>query len=161
MRFYRRNLPHIEKFSAAYFVTFRTKGSLFLPPAARSIAFKHCLYEHEKRAEMFAFVIMPNHVHLLFTALPDDNGEPFPLAQIMKGIKGSSAYGINKLLGRRGALWQDESFDHVMRSGTFQNKFNYILANPIDAGLAARPDQYQWLWTQPSQGHISVLRQSG
>ena len=145
---YRRNLPHIERFIAAYFVTFRTKGDLFLPPAARNIAFKHCLYEHEKRVEMFVFVIMPNHVHLLFTPLETDQAEPYPLSQIMKGIKGSAAYNINKLLGRKGTLWQDESFDRIMRPGDFEDKRNYIIANPMNAGLSKRPGG-PWCWTAP------------
>jgi len=160
MRHYRRNLPHIEEFSASYFVTFSTRG-IFLSAAARSIVFKHCLHEHGKRVEMFVFVVMPDHVHMIFTPLHNENFEPFPLLQIMKGIKGASAYYVNKLLGRKGALWHEESFDRILRLGDFQNKLNYILANPIDAGLAARPDQYQWLWSQPAQEHISVLRQSG
>jgi putative transposase len=93
--FYRRNLPHIQGFDAVYFVTFRTKRDLFLPPRARSIALKHCLFEDGKRVELHPVVIMPNHVHLLFTPLENDRAEPFSLAEIMKGIKGSSAYNIN------------------------------------------------------------------
>ncbi|HEY6307383.1 MAG TPA: hypothetical protein VI488_13090, partial [Candidatus Angelobacter sp.] len=44
-QFYRRNLPHIQEFDAVYFVTFRTKGDLFLPPPARSVALRHVLFE--------------------------------------------------------------------------------------------------------------------
>ena len=114
--FYRRNLPHIERFSASYFVTFRTLGDLFLPPTARTIALRHCLFENGRKIEMYACVIMPNHVHMLFTALEGDQGGPFCLAEIMKGIKGVSARRINQLLGRKGFLWQDESFDRIMRA---------------------------------------------
>src|SRR5262249_16445551 len=114
--FYRRNLPHIQELGGTYFVTFRTKGELFLPPSARSIALRHSLYEDGKRVELHAVVIMPSHVHLLFTPLENDRAQPFSLAEIMKGIKGSSAYNINRLLDRRGQLWQDESFDRIMRS---------------------------------------------
>jgi len=144
--FYRRNLPHIERFSATYFVTFRTIANLFLPPPARAIALRHCLFENGKKIEMFAAVIMPNHVHLLFTAFEDDQGEPYSLAEIMKGIKGVSARRINQLLGRRGFLWQDESFDRTMRAQEFEFKRNYIIANPIDAGLCKKPEDYRWLW---------------
>ena len=87
MHFYRRNLPHIEEFNATYFVTFRAKGISYLPPATRSIALKHCLFENGRRIELHACVIMPTHVHLLFTALENERGEPFSLAEIMKGIK--------------------------------------------------------------------------
>jgi len=117
--YYRRNLPHIEKFHAAYFVTFKTFG-IFLPPTARTIALRHCLFENGRKIELHAAVIMPNHVHLLFTALEGAEGEPFSLAEIMKGIKGVSARKINQLLRRRGSLWQDESFDRIMRAKEFQ-----------------------------------------
>ncbi len=153
--FYRRNLPHIQKFNAAYFVTYRS-GGLFLPPRARSIALKHCLFENGKRIELYAAVIMPNHVHLLFAPLEGDQAEPFSLAVIMKSIKGISARNINKLLGRRGQLWQDESFDRIMRAAEFDFKKNYILSNPIDAGLCSRPEEYRWLWVQPAQAGVSV-----
>ena len=155
--FYRRNLPHIQKFNAAYFVTYRS-GGLFLPPRARSIALKHCLFENGKRIELYAAVIMPNHVHLLLAPLEGDLAEPFSLAEIMKSIKGISARNINKLLGRRGQLWQDESFDRIMRATEFDFKKNYILANPIDAGLCCRPEEYRWLWVQPAQAGVPVPR---
>jgi REP element-mobilizing transposase RayT len=154
MPFYRRNLPHIEELGATYFVTFRTKDDLFLPPAARSIAMKHCLFENGRKIELHAAVIMSNHVHLLFTPLENDGGEPFSLAEIMKGIKGTSARNINKLLGRTGTLWQDESFDRIMRAGEFQSKFEYIVANPINAGLTSKSGEYPWLWTHKSQAGV-------
>lgn len=149
--YYRRNLPHIEKFNAAYFVTFKTL-SIFLSHAARTIALRHCLFENGRKIELHAAVVMPNHVHLLFTALEGDNGEPFSLAEIMKGIKGVSARRINQLLRRRGSLWQDESFDRIMRAEEFEFKRNYIMANPVDAGLCERPEDYQWLWLQAQAG---------
>jgi len=154
MHFYRRNLPHIEAFHATYFVTFRLWSYPYLPPAARSIALRHCLFENGRRIELHACVVMPTHVHLLFTALEDERGEPFSLAGIMKGIKGASARNINEFLGRRGRLWQDESFDRIMRSGEFQNKLEYIVANPITAGLSNRPGEYRWAWVQQVQARV-------
>jgi REP element-mobilizing transposase RayT len=148
MHFYRRNLPHVEEFDATYFVTFRVWKCPYLPPVARSIALHHCLFENGRRIELHACVIMPTHVHLLFTALEDERGYQFSLAAIMKGIKGVSARNINRLLKRRGQLWQDESFDRIMRAGEFQDKLEYIIANPINAGLASMPGQYKWVWLQ-------------
>lgn len=158
--FYRRNLPHIEKFYAVYFVTFRTRNDLFLPPAARTIALNHCLFENSRKIDLHAAVIMPNHVHLLFTALESERGEPFSLAEIMKGIKGVSARKINQLLARRGSLWQDESFDRIMRADEFEFKRNYIIGNPIDAGLCNRAEEYRWLWLRKAQTGVSVPHNS-
>ncbi|HET8891764.1 MAG TPA: transposase [Candidatus Angelobacter sp.] len=161
MHFYRRNLPHIETFNATYFVTFRVWKYPYLSPPARSIALRHCLFENGKRIELHACVIMPTHVHLLFTALEDEHGCPFSLARILKSIKGVSARNINKLLGRRGQLWQDESFDRIMRAGEFQNKLEYIITNPISAGLVEKPGQYRWLWLpEATQARVPVPQKS-
>lgn len=154
--YYRRNLPHIQTFVAAYFVTFKTKGDLFLPPVARSIALRHCLFEDGKRVELHAVVIMPTHVHLLFAPLENDRADPFSLAEIMKGIKGSSAYNINRLLQRKGHLWQDESFDRILRAREFERKLNYIRANPVDGGICKKPQEYRWLWVQQAQAGVPV-----
>jgi REP-associated tyrosine transposase len=146
---YKRNLPHIEKDGASYFVTFRTRGGFAIPEAARSIVFDHCLHENNLTVHMHAFVVMPNHVHLLFTPLIDASGAPYPLAQTMKGIKGSSSHSVNKLLSRRGTLWEPESFDRIIRSDAdFEAKMIYIIGNPMAAGLAKGPEDYQWLWRE-------------
>jgi REP element-mobilizing transposase RayT len=96
---------------------------------------------------MYAFVVMPEHVHLLFAPLWDANGERFGLAEIMSGIKGPSAHAINKLLKRRGHVWEEEYFDHALRkSETIEGKMKYIWENPVLAGLVASPADYPWLW---------------
>ena len=57
-----------------------------------------------------AFVIMPNHVHLLMTPR-------IPLPRLMNGLKGATAFAANAILNRRGQpFWQDESFDHWVRT---------------------------------------------
>ena len=77
------------------------------------------------------FVIMPNHVHLLVGGLARDR----MLAQITSWKKWS-AIQINKQLGLRGRLWQDESFDHLVRSEAAFNRFRrYIAENPAKARL--------------------------
>ena len=90
---------------------------------------------------------MPDHVHLLFTPLKKNEDECFPLKEIMKGIKGTSAHGVNKLLDRRGTLWEPESFDRIVRTeGGFLDKKYYIIGNPVAAGLAKRVGEYKWCW---------------
>ena len=65
----------------------------------------------------------------------------------MKGIKGASAHAINKHLGRKGAIWQIESFDHVLRSSeSLDAKILYILENPVRQGLVHDWTGYRWLW---------------
>ena len=69
------------------------------------------------------------------------------LPAIMKLIKGVSARNVNQLLGSSGPLWQEESFDHVLRTDeSFLEKQEYIRQNPVRAGLVTSPEDYRWLW---------------
>jgi REP element-mobilizing transposase RayT len=146
---YRRRLPHYQKAGRALFVTFRKRTSEPLPAEARALVLERCLLGHGKTMHLHAAVIMPEHVHLLLTPLPAPNGWPFPLREILRRIKGSSAHDINRLLGREGALWQDESFDHVLRSNeSFAEKLEYVRQNPVRRGLVESPDNYPWLWVE-------------
>ncbi len=100
---------------------------------------------------------MPDHVHMIFTPLNDDTGAPFGLAEIMNGIKGASAHSINKALNRRGRVWQDESFDHILRSDESAcNKAQYICENPVRKGLVGEVDSYPWLWREWVEGGEQV-----
>jgi REP element-mobilizing transposase RayT len=146
---YRRKLPHYQKFDRAIFVTFRKRTREPLSPAARSRVLGHCLAGEGRTMHLHAAVIMPEHVHLLLTPMRDGDGWPFPLKDILKLVKGSAARSVNRLAGTQGALWQDESFDHVLRSNeSFEEKLEYIRQNPIRRGLAARPEEYAWLWVE-------------
>jgi hypothetical protein len=61
-----------------------------------------------------------------------------------------SARSINKLTGRLGPVWQDESFDHVLRGDeSVRETIEYIRQNPARKGLVIRPEDYQWFWIDP------------
>ena len=159
---YRRNLPHIEKDGASYFVNFSTRNDFVVPEEARTLIFDHCLFENGRKVHMHAFVVMPTHVHLLFTPLENDKGEPYSLAEIMHGIKGTSSHSVNKFLKRRGHLWEAESFDRIPRSDAdFEYRVLYIVQNPIAAGLAKEPDDYRWSWREFAQPGAAAVHKFG
>jgi REP element-mobilizing transposase RayT len=82
-----------------------------------------------------AYCLMPNHVHLVCTP-GSVEGEYVPLAKILRALKGKTARQANLLLGRQGAFWQHESYDHVVRDHAELNRIvNYVLDNPRRAGL--------------------------
>jgi len=111
---YRRKLPHYQKFDRAIFVTFCKRTQEPLSPAARSLVLQHCLKGNNRTMHLHAAVIMPEHAHLLLTPMRNADGWPFPLKDILKLIKGPAARSVNLLNRTCGALWQDESFDHVL-----------------------------------------------
>ena len=94
---------------------------------------------------------MPDHVHMAFTPLADDDG-PISLHEIFQKVKSESAHKVNKRLGRSGVVWQHESFDHVLRhEESLAAKLDYMVQNPVRAGLVQAAEQYQWLWLEKSK----------
>jgi len=144
---FRRHLPHLQREGRTYFITFCTHQKWILPESVRGIVLDYCLHDHGSKIELIAVVVMPDHVHLLLTPLPDKLGNPYTLSEILKGIKGSSAASVNKSLGRKGQVWQGESFDHILRNEeSLREKSEYLIQNPARRGLVSRPDEYPWLW---------------
>jgi len=111
-----------------------------------------CTRANSWTIDLQILVVMPDHVHMIFTPLIDiEKSEVFSLARITKSIKGTSAHLINRLLGRTGRVWQEESFDRVLRvSEKLDEKMAYILDNPARKGLVSYPEEYRWLWVAPT-----------
>ncbi|MGH9629139.1 MAG: transposase, partial [Bryobacteraceae bacterium] len=88
---------------------------------------------------LHAYVVMPNHVHVLLTPL-------VPPSRLLGSLKGFTAREANKLLGRTGEpFWQGESYDHWVRNqGEFSRIQAYIENNPVAAGLVAAAPNYPW-----------------
>lgn len=146
---YRRNLPHIEKAGRAHFITFDTFDRWQLPPAARDLVLKHCLHENGVKLQMLITVVMPDHVHMIFIPLENERNETLSFEEIVGAIKGASSHSVNKVLKRSGTVWQDESFDHVIRhADSLEQKIEYVRKNPVRKGLVSRPEDYKWLWEE-------------
>ncbi len=95
---------------------------------------------------MHGLVIMPDQVHLVMTPLYDGTGF-YSIPEIMQGIKSTSAHKINHVLNRRGLVWQNESFDRVLRQEErIPEKVDYIIQNPVRAGLVNSAAKYPWVW---------------
>ena len=89
---------------------------------------------------LHAFVVMPNHhVHLLATPA-------VPLPKLTKSSKGITAKRANAILGLTGnPFWQEESYDHLVRHDReFEKIRNYIVENPVRAGLVREASEYRW-----------------
>ena len=85
--------------------------------------------------------------------------EVYSLGKIMDAIKGASAHKVNRALGRKGRVWQPESFDHVLRSSeSLDAKIQYLLENPVRRGLVPEWDLYPWLWTKAFVNPFAVMQ---
>src|SRR5882724_6470193 len=147
MPFYRRHLPHWIPDSKTLFLTWRLKGSLpgqktgpmwLQDDRVAQLVAEAILYGDSVHYRLYAWVIMPNHVHAVFDPLHE-------LAAIMRWLKGRAARKANRVLGRADeTFWQDESFDHWIRSpNEFQRTIEYVENNPVRAGLAATPAEWR------------------
>ena len=75
-----------------------------------------CLRANTWTVDLKALVVMPDHVHMVFTPLVDpERAEVFSLARITKAIKNTSAHLINRRLGSPGRVWQ-EARDRPVRA---------------------------------------------
>jgi len=153
MQSYRRNLPHIQKDFTPHFITFVTNLRWTLPEWARSLVLSCCCHDHGKKYELYVAVVMPDHVHLILTPLVNqEKREVFSLIAILRSLKGVSGHEINRRMGKHGPVWQEESFDHILRSSEgLDAKLDYVLQNPVRKGLVAEWAEYPWAWRRPDQ----------
>lgn len=87
--------------------------------------------------EVIAYCLMPDHVHLLLRGCTEHSD----LRSFILSWNTRTAYRWRQTHGTR--LWQSGYYDHILRDD--DNCFavaRYILMNPVEAGIAARPQDY-------------------
>ncbi|MBD2752126.1 transposase [Spirosoma validum] len=110
--------------------------------------------------ELLAYCIMPNHVHIVVDmAIQLDLLNPSEaihaenytqLFLVLKRIKGGSARVANLFLNRTGAFWQPEYYDHYVRDSAELNRIiNYVLQNPVKAGLTENWQDWPHTYLSP------------
>ena len=106
-------------------------------------------YFNEQRYVLREWVVMPNHVHVLFWPMPQ-----YEVGEIVKSWKQFSSLRAKPILGLpAGRFWQPESFDHWVRDDDERARIaRYIRNNPATARLCARPEDWRWssAWRGPS-----------
>ncbi len=92
------------------------------------------------RYRVLAWVVMPNHVHVLIETL-----EGHPLPDQLQSWKSYTAKAANALLGRTGAFWERDYFDRYIRDDHhLAAVVHYIEQNPVKAGLVERAEDWPW-----------------
>ncbi len=100
-------------------------------PAIAKIVADALLHFDGERYSIDSFVVMPNHVHVLFGLAPGSM-----LEDVIQLWKSFTAKKINAALGREGVLWQRDYWDRMVRDGEHRaNILNYVAKNPERARL--------------------------
>jgi REP element-mobilizing transposase RayT len=88
---------------------------------------------------MQTWVVMPNHVHLVMDVWN------VPLVKLINSWKGRSSREANKLLGRRGAFWQEDYYDTLIRDEAhLKRAIRYTEQNPVNAYLTKAAREWPW-----------------
>ncbi len=122
-----------------YFVTVNcaSKRELFRTDVNAALMFS-VLQGYREHYKLHAFVIMPDHVHVLFTPAVS-------LERCMHLIKGGFSYRYHNELGGLRGVWQKRYADHRCRDrADFMTHKRYIEENPVKAGLCAVAEEYPW-----------------
>jgi RecG-like helicase len=152
-RYSRRRLPHSERPWAKYFITFSTAARRLLPEHARKIVLDAVRHFHGNRYHLYAACVMPDHVHMLIEPAVSslEQGTDTPvfhrLTDILHSLKSFTAHEIVMAGWPDQRVWEKESFDRLIRSeADLQEKFEYIMGNPQEAGLVGPEEDYAWSW---------------
>lgn len=107
-------------------------GSCLLKDPANARIVANALHHFDDvRYRLDAFVVMPNHVHVLFCPLGGHK-----LEDIIQSWKGFTAREINKRQGAKGTLWQEDYWDRLIRNERhYYTCREYIRQNPVKAKL--------------------------
>ena len=134
-----------------YFITacVRDRRKLLTSPGVHDILRNHWLKSLDLHGwAVGSYVIMPDHVHFFCT----DAAGTTPLSRMVGAWKQWSAKEICPLLEVEPPLWQNEFFDHLIRSGeSYSEKWNYVRNNPVRAGLVEDADHWSF------SGHIHYV----
>jgi putative DNA methylase len=115
------------------------EGTLRLPTIAGLVE-SAFLYFDEQRYRLHAWVIMPNHVHVLITPLG-----AVSLSSVAQSWKSFTAKKANEVLGRSGRFWAPEYFDRAIRDEAhYANAIAYFAMNPVKAGLCGAPEDWRF-----------------
>jgi putative transposase len=125
-----------------YFVTtttFQRRRFFIVESYARLFLKTLYRYRREGRFQLHAFVLMPDHVHLLITPARD-----VTIERAMQIIKGGYSHAVGQEISRR-EIWQKGFTDHRIRDAAdYEGHRVYIHHNPVEAKLVLDPSEYRY-----------------
>ena len=125
-----------------YFVTASAWGHRSLFQSQRIASLLINTLSHYRSAQKYLlheFVIMPNHIHLMFT--PSE----ITLERAMQFVKGGFSYRVKKELGIDAEVWARGYVDHRIRDqNDYERHLSYVRNNPVKAGLVKLAEEYPY-----------------
>jgi len=127
-------------------------------PAVSRVVQEAMHYRDSNEYDLFAYCIMSNHVHIVFEHfdkksngnLSNTLAKGYAVTEILQELKRFTALESNKILNRKGAFWQSESYDRVIRnSEELENTIAYTLNNPVKAGLVKHWRDWPYTYCKP------------
>ncbi|MEZ5339013.1 MAG: transposase [bacterium] len=135
------------------------KGSCILAEPHLAELLRYSMLSEAGRTHLpIAWVIMPNHVHLITKQV-----EGFRLGTVVRQIKAGSALLINRATGRDGQFWQHGYFDRAIRDMPhLAATIDYVHYNPVKAQLCAREADWQYSSIQDyDEGKVMKIVEGG
>lgn len=133
-------LKRFQRAESLHFITFSCfhRLPLLLSPAAREVlenVLEHTRARHQAR--LYAYVLMPEHIHLLINEPPR-----ILLAQFLKAVKQTTS---RRLKDTQERFWQERYFDSNIHGEDARSRvIRYIHRNPVARGLVAKPEDWAW-----------------
>jgi len=116
---------------------------VFRNPSLAEEASRSLLHFQNTRCLTSCFTVMPNHIHAVIKPLGDNE-----LEDLLASIKGFISRKVNRHLSRSGQLWEEESYDRIIRDEEHLYRvIQYIGRNPAKAGL---PENHWVRWLLPT-----------
>ncbi len=144
---WRGRLPHWRADDVTYYVEFRHRRPLSVNECA--VVLKSLLKSEGRRWEIIIACSLPEKTELLFTVGHDPSGVPYELSDLVEKAKARAGKLIVKQTGERFPPFYNESYDRIVRDDAeLEERWNQILASPVDAELAEDPEEYLALWAR-------------
>jgi putative transposase len=133
-------LKRFQTAASLHFITFSCFHRLPLLAALEAKETFEAVLEQERQrhlARVYAYVLMPEHIHLLINEPP-----AILLAQFLKAVKQITS---RKLRGARQKFWQDRYYDSNVHGERARCEvIRYIHRNPVKRGLVESPEDWPW-----------------
>ncbi len=142
---WRGKLPHWRADEVTYFVTFRHTRPL--DDAERYLLYQSLIRPDGKQLDLMIMVVLPERTDIMFSVREAPTGLPFELSDVIEKAKTKAGKKIIKKTGERFPPLYGESYDRLVRDdGELQERYDEILASPVDLELCEDPGDFETLY---------------